>query len=40
MDSWMTSPPHRDVMTLPAVEDVGIGVGRRDEDLFVAVEFC
>jgi uncharacterized protein YkwD len=40
MDSWMTSPPHRDVMTLPAIEDLGIGVGRNGEDLFVAVEFC
>ena len=40
MDSWMTSPPHRDVMTLPAIQEVGIGVGRNGEDLFVAVEFC
>ena len=40
MDSWMQSPPHRDVMTLPAVEEIGIGVGRNGEDLFVAVEFC
>ena len=40
MDSWMASPPHRDVMTLPAVDEVGIGVGRNGEDLFVAVEFC
>ncbi|UXF50873.1 MAG: secretory protein [Haloquadratum phage sp.] len=40
MDSWMTSPPHRDVMTLPAVREAGIGVGRNGEDLFVAVEFC
>lgn len=40
MDSWMKSPPHRDVMTLPAIQEVGIGVGRNGEDLFVAVEFC
>ena len=40
MDSWMTSPPHRDVMTLPAIQELGIGVGRNGEDLFVAVEFC
>lgn len=40
LDSWMTSPPHRDVMTLPAIDEVGIGVGRNGEDLFVAVEFC
>lgn len=40
VDSWMTSPAHRDVMTLPAIEEAGIGVGRDGEDLFVAVEFC
>ena len=40
MDSWMESEPHRDIMTLPAVQEVGIGVGRNGEDLFVAVEFC
>ena len=40
MDSWMKSPPHRDVMTLPAIQEVGMGVGRNGEDLFVAVEFC
>ena len=40
MDSWMKSPPHRDVMTLPAIGKAGIGVGRNGEDLFVAVEFC
>jgi uncharacterized protein YkwD len=40
LDSWMTSPPHREVMTLPAIENVGIGVGQNGEDLFVAVEFC
>ncbi|UXF50931.1 MAG: secretory protein [Haloquadratum phage sp.] len=40
MDSWMTSEPHRDVMTLPAIAEAGVGVGRNGEDLFVAVEFC
>jgi len=40
MDSWMQSPPHREVMVLPAIREIGVGVGRNGEDLFVAVEFC
>jgi len=40
MDSWMKSDPHREVMTLPAIQELGIGVGQNGEDLFVAVEFC
>jgi len=39
-DSWLQSPPHRDVMMLPAIREFGVGVGQADADLFVAVEFC
>ena len=40
MDSWMQSPPHREVMLLPAVEAIGLGVAQSGEDIYAALEFC
>jgi uncharacterized protein YkwD len=41
LDSWMTSPGHRRVMTLPAVRQIGLGTAIRDDGrIFAALEFC
>lgn len=40
LNAWMQSPPHRRVMTLPAVDELGLGVAFDGEDIYAAVEFC
>jgi uncharacterized protein YkwD len=41
MDSWMRSDGHREVMVLPAVREIGLGVAIRDDgEIFAALEFC
>jgi uncharacterized protein YkwD len=41
LDSWMTSESHREVMVLPTIEAVGLGVAVRDDgEIFAALEFC
>ncbi|MDR9381142.1 MAG: CAP domain-containing protein [Natronomonas sp.] len=41
MDSWMSSPGHREVMVLQSVESIGLGVAIRDDgEIFAALQFC
>lgn len=40
MDSWMTSEGHRQVMVLPSVREIGLGVAQNGSDIYAALEFC
>ena len=40
MDSWMHSEGHREVMVLPSVREIGLGVATNGSDIYAALEFC